>query len=104
MINVIIWNEYVHEVEDEHVAKIYPEGIHGCIKNFLKFIFFVTLRNFEVVSTGITTWSTSREESSFENVSLNLNSLRFFFLCYFFEQIPAIPIELYLFFCIFFLS
>jgi len=36
MIRVIIWNEYVHEIEDKHVAKIYPEGIHGCIKNFLK--------------------------------------------------------------------
>ena len=36
MIRVVIWNEFIHEIEDKHVAKIYPEGIHGCIKNFLK--------------------------------------------------------------------
>ena len=35
MINVVIWNEFVHEQEDEHVKSIYPNGIHGCIKDFL---------------------------------------------------------------------
>ena len=35
MINLIIWNEFVHEQEDEHVKSIYPNGIHGCIKEFL---------------------------------------------------------------------
>ena len=35
MINLVIWNEFVHEQEDEHVKSIYPNGIHGCIKNFL---------------------------------------------------------------------
>ena len=35
MTNVVIWNEYVHEQEDEHVRSIYPNGIHGCIKDFL---------------------------------------------------------------------
>ena len=35
MTNVVIWNEYVHEQEDEHVRLIYPNGIHGCIKDFL---------------------------------------------------------------------
>ena len=34
MTNVVIWNEYVHEQEDEHVRSIYPNGIHGCIKIF----------------------------------------------------------------------
>ncbi len=35
MIRVTIWNEYKHERESEEIAKIYPDGIHGCIKRFL---------------------------------------------------------------------
>ena len=35
MSNIIIWNENIHEQENEAVRKIYPDGIHGCIKNFL---------------------------------------------------------------------
>jgi trehalose utilization protein len=31
MIRVTIWNEYEHEKVDEHVAAIYPKGIHGAI-------------------------------------------------------------------------
>ncbi len=33
---VTVWNEYLHEIELEEIAKIYPEGIHGCIAGFLK--------------------------------------------------------------------
>ena len=32
MINVTIWNEYIHEQRDEIVKKIYPNGMHNCIK------------------------------------------------------------------------
>ena len=35
MVNLVIWNEFVHEQEDDHVKSIYPKGIHGCIKEFL---------------------------------------------------------------------
>src|SRR5918993_1585069 len=28
---VTIWNEYRHEKSDEHVAKIYPEGMHAVL-------------------------------------------------------------------------
>lgn len=35
-LNVVIWNEYRHEKLDNNCAAIYPEGIHGCIRNFLK--------------------------------------------------------------------
>lgn len=31
MIRVTVWNEYLHEKE-EPVRHIYPNGIHGCIK------------------------------------------------------------------------
>ncbi len=35
MINVTVYNEYVHELEDESIAAVYPKGIHGCIADFL---------------------------------------------------------------------
>ena len=35
MINVTVYNEYVHELEDESIAAVYPEGIHNCIAHFL---------------------------------------------------------------------
>ncbi|BAC14522.1 hypothetical conserved protein [Oceanobacillus iheyensis HTE831] len=34
--NVVVWNENRHEKQNENVAKIYPEGIHGTIADFLK--------------------------------------------------------------------
>lgn len=30
-INVTVWNEYRHEKQNEGIARIYPEGIHGAI-------------------------------------------------------------------------
>lgn len=36
MIRVTVWNEYLHEVNQQEVAAIYPDGIHGCIKAFLE--------------------------------------------------------------------
>ena len=35
MIRVTIWNEYIEELEYEHVANVYPNGIHGCLCDFL---------------------------------------------------------------------
>jgi trehalose utilization protein len=35
MIRVTVWNEYVHEREYEGIRAVYPEGIHGCIAQFL---------------------------------------------------------------------
>ena len=35
MPKVLIWNENVHEVEKPEVASIYPQGIHGAIKEGL---------------------------------------------------------------------
>lgn len=36
MIKVTVWNEYVHEIAEEEVGKVYPEGIHGAIASFLR--------------------------------------------------------------------
>ncbi|MHB0857169.1 MAG: ThuA domain-containing protein [Anaerolineae bacterium] len=35
-IRVTVWNEYRHELRDEAIGKLYPEGIHGQISKFLK--------------------------------------------------------------------
>ena len=35
MIRVTIWNENLHEQQQEEVRAIYPKGIHGCIADFL---------------------------------------------------------------------
>ena len=35
MIRVTVWNENLHEREIPEIAKVYPDGIHGQIKQFL---------------------------------------------------------------------
>lgn len=35
MINVTIWNEFLHEKQHEEVARVYPEGIHIALQNGL---------------------------------------------------------------------
>jgi len=35
MLRVTVWNENKHEQEYEGIRKVYPKGIHGCIKEFL---------------------------------------------------------------------
>ena len=36
MASVTVWNEYVHEHEDDDVAEIYPDGIHRAIADALE--------------------------------------------------------------------
>lgn len=35
-IQVTVWNEYRHERQNEHVASLYPQGIHHAIGSYLK--------------------------------------------------------------------
>ena len=35
-LNVVVWNEFRHEKQEEAVRAIYPDGIHGMIKKFLE--------------------------------------------------------------------
>jgi len=35
MIRVLVWNEYVHELKDDKVRTVYPNGIHEAIAEFL---------------------------------------------------------------------
>ena len=34
-LRVTVWNEFVHEKKNERIAEIYPEGIHGAIRQML---------------------------------------------------------------------
>jgi trehalose utilization protein len=36
VLRVTVWNEFVHEINDEAVKKVYPEGIHTVIAGFLR--------------------------------------------------------------------
>lgn len=35
-LRVTVWNEYIHELESAEVAAVYPQGIHSCIRDFLR--------------------------------------------------------------------
>ena len=35
-IRVTVWNEFVHERELPEIAAVYPDGIHGAIREFLE--------------------------------------------------------------------
>ena len=54
MIRVTIWNEYKHEQEYENIRKVYPNGIHGCIAEFLQDEFSVRTATFEMPEHGLT--------------------------------------------------
>lgn len=34
-LQITVWNEYVHEKEQQEVAQVYPDGIHNAIKSML---------------------------------------------------------------------
>ena len=36
MIRVLVWNEFLHEKTEESVKKVYPNGIHNAIADFLR--------------------------------------------------------------------
>lgn len=36
MTKVTVWNEFMHERQEEAIRKIYPQGIHNCIRDFLQ--------------------------------------------------------------------
>jgi len=35
-IQVTVWNEFLHEKKDPEIARIYPDGIHGAIAEYLR--------------------------------------------------------------------
>lgn len=54
MIKVTVWHEYAHEIIDENVRKIYPDGMHIAIKNFLNDDFEVRTATLDDEECGLT--------------------------------------------------
>lgn len=56
MLRVTVWNEFKHERELEAIRKVYPEGIHGCIAEFLgkEEDFSVRTATFDMEEHGLT--------------------------------------------------
>lgn len=54
-INVTVWNEYAHERGNEKIAQIYPEGIHGAIKQKLEEIgdYQITVATLDMEEHGL---------------------------------------------------
>ena len=55
-INVVIWNEFRHERNEETCRAIYPDGIHGLLKNVLSVNedLYITLAALDDPCQGIT--------------------------------------------------
>ena len=53
---ITVWNEYKHEQEYEGIRKVYPQGIHGCIAEFLgkEADFTVRTATFDMPEHGLT--------------------------------------------------
>lgn len=56
MKRVTVWNEFKHEREFAAIGEVYPEGIHGCIADFLKEEpdFAVQTKVFDMEEHGLT--------------------------------------------------
>jgi len=56
MIKVTVWNEFRHEKEHDSVKKIYPEGIHKAIADFLKTDEEISVRcaTLDMIECGLT--------------------------------------------------
>lgn len=81
MIRVTVWNEFLHEQTLPEIRKVYPEGIHGCIRKFLETEedMTVTAVTMDMPNQGITDallretdvliwWSHARQEELSEEV------------------------------------
>lgn len=85
MINITIYNEYIQEQEYEGIRKVYPEGIHNCIKKFLSDNedFNIRTATFNEPEHGLTEevlattdvliyWSHARQEAFSDTVAENI--------------------------------
>ena len=48
MLNVTIYNEYKHEREDDACARVYPDGIHAVLADFIQKGIECNIRTFTV--------------------------------------------------------
>ncbi|MBO5745264.1 MAG: ThuA domain-containing protein, partial [Clostridia bacterium] len=61
MINVLIFNEFMHEQSHDHIKAIYPEGMHGAIRGFLE-------ANDDISVECVTLFNENRECNDLENI------------------------------------
>jgi trehalose utilization protein len=61
MINVLIFNEFMHEQSHDHIKAIYPEGMHGAIRGFLE-------ANDDISVECVTLFNEKRECNDLENI------------------------------------
>lgn len=54
MIRVTVWNEFRHELTDEDVKAVYPEGIHEALASFLTVDFQVNMATLDQPEHGLT--------------------------------------------------
>ncbi|MFW3497491.1 ThuA domain-containing protein [Aerococcus viridans] len=54
MIRVTVWNEFRHELTDEDVKAVYPEGIHEALASFLTADFQVNMATLDQPEHGLT--------------------------------------------------
>ncbi|MGH2088197.1 ThuA domain-containing protein [Aerococcus urinaeequi] len=54
MIRVTVWNEFRHELTDEDVKAVYPEGIHEALAGFLTADFQVNMATLDQPEHGLT--------------------------------------------------
>lgn len=54
MIRVTVWNEFRHELTDEDVKAVYPEGIHEALASFLTTDFQVNMATLDQPEHGLT--------------------------------------------------
>lgn len=88
-LRVTVWNEFVHERELPEIRAVYPEGIHGCLRDFLEKEQDITVKcvTLDMPNQGITQellnntdvliwWSHARQEDiTDETVRLVCNAV-----------------------------
>lgn len=87
MINVTIYNEYFHEQEYEGIRKVYPQGIHNCIKDFLQTDenLSIKIATFEMENHGLSPevlaqtdvlifWSHAKQDEFSDKVAENIKN------------------------------
>ena len=82
VINVLIYNEFIHEKTHEEAKKNYPDGIHKCIGSFLKSdditISYATLDDIETTITKEMTGNAfaKKEKNNLQLILIRVESLK----------------------------
>jgi trehalose utilization protein len=64
-VRVLVWNEFLHEKEDEKVRKVYPDGIHEAIAEGLR-----KCDNFEVKTATLDMPNFGLDDETLDNIDV----------------------------------